>query len=499
MRWGSAAALFALVPACGSPTAITPDAAIDAAVDAPSFDVTGHAIVRDAINDALHQPTVVELPWHSITASVELADGSTPPVTIAADGTFSFPRTAADQPYRLTVVTDNGAPVEYQLAAPHVEIAGRIAGHYDRTPPTAGTLLQVSLPGAPGGGASNVQTTGLWTQTQRSSGGNDNFTIDWTAAGSLSGTLGMLDASKQDRAYFTILDAGGTATPQYTRITNVCSADLTLTAGATTPATCALAAQPQDHCAHLAVHVVTEMNRLVTALAGGPSYPIVGYQWLIQAIPVASFGPVAGLTLATQSGNILPATDLDRDQTTFGNPFPGHSLALVMSVVRARTIALPSTTGVNLNAATTVWTTLAPDCSTTSDLGSVIAYPSLPTLDGVRLDNDGLTVALDRTRDHELAWSVAASGSVDYWLARVWAVVNVANTTQLQLRRTWVTLDPHVSIDPAVFEANTTYVVETISVLAFLNAAAGDFRTVGFPASPYGVGARMSTMFRVTN
>lgn len=256
MRWRAVA--IALVPACGSPGATPLDAATDAPpTDAPTFDVTGHASVRNAINDAAHVPTVIDVPYHSITASVKLADGSTPAVTIAADGTFSFPRAAVDQPYRLTLVTDGGAPVEYQLAAPHFELGGRVAG--------------------------------------------------------------------------------------------------------------------------------------------------------------------------------------------------------------------------------------------------VIAYPSVPTLDGVRLDNDALTLALDRTRDHELAWSVAATGAVDYWVARVWAVVNVANATQLQLRRSWVVLGPHVTIDPSVFDANTTYIVETTAALSFLDAAAGDFRTVGFPASPYGFGSRLSTMFRVTN
>ena len=65
---------------------------------------------------------------------------------------------------------------------------------------------------------------------ERNGGSNGNFSVDWTMAGSLSGAIGLLDASLNDRIYYTVQDQVGD-TPKYTAFTAECTADVTMTAG----------------------------------------------------------------------------------------------------------------------------------------------------------------------------------------------------------------------------------------------------------------------------
>ncbi|MDB4957803.1 MAG: hypothetical protein JWO36_5372 [Myxococcales bacterium] len=493
MRFGLALLILA---ACSKAPGVEGDAAIDSPPsDAATYPVTGKYVLREVTNDSQHTPMITEVPVRSLALSVTLADGSSPHVDVQPDGTFSFSRAASDQPYRLRVVADGAKPVEYQLAAPHVDIAPPLWGRYDRTAVPANTVMSVTATGA-SSGTSVIVTTGLWTQTVRTNGNNGAFTLDWRTAGSLSGPIGLLDAAKSDRTYVVTYDSGGT-NPPYTRITTACSADVSLTPGATTPASCTIAPVAQNRCIHVAAHVATELSRIAAATAGTFTYPTNAFNWIAMAAPTPSLGPGGAPWLAYDGGT--PTTDIDRNMTLVGNPFPGHDVSIEMTVARARSLTLPGATATSLAIYTQHYVKPAPDCATTTDLSGVIAFPSLPALDGFVLGNDLFSLELDRSQLHDLTWSVASPGAVTYWVVQLHAVTNVGGATALDYRYAWVATDPHVTIDPALLESNTSYVVYVIASTVFVNPAQGDFRTIDYPAKPYATGANVSGMFRVTN
>ena len=89
-----------------------------------SFDTTLY-------NDVLGAGGSEETLYNSLVASVREPDGTWAQLAVAADGTFSF---AADGSYRLQLAADGGRPLELQLAAPHLDLAGSISGRYERAP-----------------------------------------------------------------------------------------------------------------------------------------------------------------------------------------------------------------------------------------------------------------------------------------------------------------------------------------------------------------------------
>ena len=91
-----------------------------------------------------------------------------------------------------------------------------------------------------------------------------------------------------------------------------------------------------------------------------------------------------------------------------------------------------------------------------------IAIPALPALDGVALDTDSLSLALDRTSDHTLTWNVAASGPADVLVVELYQATSVSNQTKLSIIRAYVTLDQTLAIDPLVFTAGGTYLFEVV-------------------------------------
>jgi hypothetical protein len=128
-----------------------------------------------------------------------------------------------------------------------------------------------------------------------------------------------------------------------------------------------------------------------------------------------------------------------------------------------------------------------------------MALAGAPSFDGVALASDSLSFSIDRARDHDLTWPIAAPGVADYWVAQLFEVTNVANTTTIVYRHGWIVNDPHVVIAPASLPPNKYYLIAIIALAPYPNAATGDFRTIGYPAKPYGSATTWSALFRVTN
>ena len=139
-------------------------------------------------------------PPGTIAFAVTLDDGSKPPVAYGNDGTFSFPRAASDQPYRL-VITADGSTSELQHTSSQLKLVSLVAGRPDRRPLAAATL-QFSVPIAGVAQSSAyVESTGLWTQSFTGAVG-PTVSFDWRLAAAATGSvIGLLDAAHYDRVY----------------------------------------------------------------------------------------------------------------------------------------------------------------------------------------------------------------------------------------------------------------------------------------------------------
>jgi hypothetical protein len=468
-------AVVAIVAACGGSHAHPPDAEPDTGAAAM---VMSRDVARDLRDDMQALPIVDERPYNSLVASVRQPDGTWSPLAVAADGTFSF---AADGSYRLELSADGGRTLELQLAATHLDLAGSIGGRYERAPVPAGTQLAVTLGNPSATGVSAIASTGIWFGTTRQNGTNASFVVDWTASG-------LLDAGAYDKLYGLTYDS--VDNPAFTAITSACSSDVTMTGGTATPAGCTLAPVVRDHCVHIVAHVTAEDARVVAALAGAPAFATAAYSWNIDAVPAPSLGPVGLLSIAGYGVNAAPTADIDRDLTMYAVPFLGHAPMVITSVVRQRT----TSAGLTLSAYTQHYVQPAPDCATPTDIPGTVAIAGVPTLDGVALASDNVEVALDPTRDHELAWPVA-SGTADLWVVNLYTVTGA----QLAYQRAWLTADPHIAIDAAQLPAGASYVFYIRAVAGVPGARAGDLRTVAYPAAPYADSVVPSAIFGVTN
>ena len=477
--------------ACKGRPAATPDAGPDAAPDAPSYAITGRELVRQIANDAQHEPAVTDVPRHTVTITQLLPGGSTAPVTVGADGSFAFASPTAQ--LRLAVVRDGGVPAEYQLTATQLDFAEASAGRYDRVAPGVGTALVVATTGSTAGTAV-VDTTGLWTQTTQPPGSSSNFTLDWTRADALSGPPGLLDAGANDRVYVTYFNnvAGG-----YVAMNEACSADVTMTSGAAAMAACASAPLTLDRCVHLQAKVVAEDQRLAAALPASTPYTSAGVSWVVGALPAPQVDPVGGLRLAYGGVQTAPSTDIDQD-IAFANPFPGHAAAVAVQVARTRSFALPGAGPTSLTAKTLEIVAPAADCTTPTVVMDDVGIAAPPVLDGLALDHDGVTAALDRTRPHALAWGLGASGGADTWVVYLYAATAPAGQTQLALQRVFVAAEPAVELDAADLPAGT-YLFRVDGYELYPHAVDGDFRTLRFPAAPFAQSSVWSGSFVVTD
>ena len=479
--------------ACGSPAAVADAPSPDAPGASDAFAlVNGRARALDVRLDSQHLPMPGDQPFVNLAATLRQPDGTWAPVTVAADGSFSFAMPDA-RSYRLRLAADGGLAVELALGSPSLDYIGRYAFRYDRTPVPAGTILNVTLPGAPAAGMAVIETTGIWGNVGRpAAAGNGSFTLDWTAM------PGLLDASANDRAYAVIIDAAGTA-PQYNTITSACSADITMAAGANA-LTCSLAPQPLDHCMHVRAHFASESARVAAAVPPSLSYPNQVWSWNIDAAPDPMLGPIALMSIGGTGYATPPAVDVDRDQTLYGLPAPGHSPVLQVSMQRYRTATAPgATAGVTLSIVTQHFVSAAPDCSTPTEAQGTVAIAGTPALAGTPLAADNQKVSIDRSSDVGVSWPIAADGRADYWVVVIDQVTTIGAATVLVPVQVWYATDTQIAVDPSLLVANKLYIVEVVAVQGFADSESGDFRTLSFPQTVYATSVQWSAMFEVTN
>lgn len=484
MRWLAIVVALVALAACSGSHGHGPDAGGDGDGSAASFSFTGHATVRQLANDPAHLPAVIEGPFQTLAITAHLDDGTSMPITPAADGSFTLTTPAPIA--RLEVANDVNATTDYELGAPMLDLAVRQGSRYDRVVPAPSTALAFTITSAASGNV-RIVSTGVWTQSPKLPSASTTFNFDWSTA------PGLLDAAANDRVYYTVETSVGST--QYLALTSMCSADVTMVQGMTTPVACTAAPVTQDQCTHIVAHVVDEATRV--AAAAGPAFTTIAWDWTVAALPAETFGAISPIVVAHSNATTEPSADVDR-MVTYAQPFPGHSTTVAMTYARTRSYAMGQLMPMQLRVATTHWVKPAADCTTPAELTGTVALATTPVLDGVTLDSDGLALAFDAAHPHVVSWGIA-SGAADHWLVRVEHVIDNAGTTDTEVTHSYLTAGTSITLDPAIFTPGQHYLINIQGAQFFPGAAAGDLRTIGYPAAPYATSEVTSGVFVVDN
>ncbi len=431
-----------------------------------------------------------------ITLTVTLDDGSTPPVDYNADGTFTFRIAHSGQSYRLVISNAVLSLFEYQAADSRFTMVSRLAGRPDRVPVTKPTTINFSysIP-APCTVAAPcyplVMSTGIYSFTGVGLSNTGVFSYNWQNVNVAAGTLGLLDASRNDAIYLEQYQQTMVGTAYYDWIAGVATAQITQTDGGTsnigdgntrTPMT----AVNLDKCGHVIAAFYEELHRLGSAVS--EPYNNAGDDWQIAEVPDPTLGPVAADWVADYSQPNGSVADSD-GQFGFGNPFSGTQLIAGMQVYAQRPISLPGTTTPGeLTNQTFEWIDMPKlDSSCPANVVTLpsggIAIASLATLAGDLLDNDSQTVMLDPDTDPLVTWTTAAPGALDYSVALLFELLPSSGTTVTVLRYQIMTHDrTQVTFPRALFATGHAYVIRIDDHVGFPNAKSGDFSVLTYPA-----------------
>ena len=438
------------------------DSAGDLAGQCVSGIVTGRYTQRFAINDDHYAPQLLEQPVSSPSLAVKLDDGTAP--AISYDGAaFSFPIHHDGQIYDLVV-----SGTTYQLALPHVVVADAIAGRPDRVPVMPSTKINFRYTSAPPGDTV-IASTGVWTRTDLMTG-NIYFTFDWSTASSLSGSLGLLDASKHDQLYFTRVNtSNGVST-----IVGAAALPLMLPNGGLIDlAPTVLPSLPVDVCKLVYAPLSSEATRL------GGTMPTA--TWSLQALPLPALGPTGALEIYSRA-TVAPTTNVNA-MAKFNNPF-GATVVARMRVDTAKSIMASGAMTASTQLETTIVTAdTGGDTKCNGPMTSLqrtISTPDNPTVANTPIGAEGMQLmAFDRGQPVTITWS--ADGELhEIALYQVGVDSNTFETTLTSVYDAR-TIVPSVEIDPALLASGQSYVIMLLERRGYPGAATGDVTTRALP------------------
>jgi hypothetical protein len=445
---------------------------------------TGRDVQHYATNDASFEPVVTTRGIPGITPTATLLDGTVEPVTYSdRDGSFSFPNPDG-QPYDLQL---DGTLFQFDL--PHVELVEHLAGRPDRTPITKPTQVHFQYQStAPGN--DTIASTGVWTETPMANG-NNVITFDWKSAVSLSGSNGLLDASKNDQLFFTKVSQQ----TGYTTITAYATATPTLADGtmATIPSA-TLTVPLLDQCVHVVAPEMSTYARITSAL------PMGNYSsqqsWTVIAVPsLDETGVVGALVIAT--GTDAGLVDVDKT-ITLHDPYPGTTLLGKLEVNALFTLSQGGIDGSgSVINGFTIWAPFASTgaCATdTATLAPTIGLPGPLSVGGTQITSHEQHVTADLTQRVMLSWGYVVPGPVDLTEVQLVELSNDGTSLAVDLRFDEYTATASLSIDPTLLVKGHTYIVHLVSHASAANAAAGDFVT---PAVPIETSSAWSESFTV--
>lgn len=162
-----------------------------------------------------------------------------------------------------------------------------------------------------------------------------------------------------------------------------------------------------------------------------------------------------------------------------GNPYPSHAVSVRTFAARDRNVTAPSVaTSAGLTTQATTWPV------------PVTAIPA-----GQALAVDGQRVMIDRSAPAVLEWTTVGAGEVDYYEVMITEIDAVFGRTFIASRRTYLTTVPAILVEPALIESGGLYAFSIASHVGYPLAGAGDFVTLGYPATPLAISRSCTATF----
>jgi hypothetical protein len=436
---------------------------------------TGRIVDRFVVNDEMGRPLLQErvIPAAELKPSVIFEDGSMSPVAYREqDGVFSFANPTGLH-YELRYETA-GTARAFQHAAPHVVTGHYAAGRRDRVPVTRPTTLSFQQTPALTGQAW-ITSTGLWTQS--AAGNGSNGSVNWMNAGSFSGALGLLDASRFDRVHYVLT---GTVLG-YSTITAHSSYAVTQIDGVALTAAGPLASVTnRDLCVDVAHLAATELARIKTVY---PSATGGSTGWSITAAPARDVRPHFGHSLAFATATTAA------DGTTaarFVNPYPGTLLVATMTTNATVSIGYRTNGGVTFGVDSRIEVAVDPtdaSCSTAAMLQPTTALSGNATIAGTPIDAADKMVTLPAGAPFVIAtWTTVRPGPAHVYNVTLHELEDDgAGGTTTAVRGGWQSSEQRVMIPAALLVKGHEYVLQFQTTTGMPNAAAGDHLTVEYP------------------
>lgn len=441
--------------------------------------VTGVYLLRSIENQPDGTPVVMTEPYArgALEVDVELDDGTPRDVALADDGSFSFTTATVGQRYSLTFRSRYSSRT-YQHDATNLVLVERVAGRADRQLVPANTFIDYSLTNRPLSTTAieEIQSTGIWARVGVT--GVLGPKVDWATAITQTEPLGLLDAARNDVAYYVQYDVQGT----YYRAMSSARAPATLIGGQTTTVMATAAPVAADMCTRVQWDAPRELERVTSSIDDEVSTLAV---WSIVATPSADLAAVAKLPLALSSAGVMTAVD---DMVSYGNPYFAGTRSAELAAIVYRTTAQWITLAVS--------TPVAPDCTTPTILPvGETPFPLTMQLAGTMLDRADQIVAIDRSSAARVTWQASATGHVDDAALVLHEVVAVPGGTFVSTLKAIVyTTAAEATLDPALLESGHKYVLVLTLRGGLPGASIGDYDHI---AATLPVGGLQSLPFRV--
>ncbi len=468
----------------------------------PTFalDVSIFTATREVRNDPAGLPVTLIVDRPRVTPTVILADDSVPEVVALADGRYSFVRATEDQAYRVSFDSD----VEYQGSTRDLTIEDFVIGRADRSAPSAVDVKQTIQDSVLSTATTAyLVTTGLWTETPHTAGTgtNQSFTLNWSAAvipDRFYDAVGVVEASKHDRAYAVSQTTATVAAGSYRRVTSACENSGWVALGTNVAVDLSCTTMPvTDACEQ--VHASpAEALELLATVVDPLIYTGQQHGWEIGAVPAPDHQPQFGLTLAWKQVGTAAGTAAWDAPVTFGNPVPGHAVGVRTQAGRSRQVLAPgATTGAGLGADIKSWRPAGAACGDAIPPQPVGLVASATSFAGVQLVQDGIRIGVDRNQLAVLEWSTVGTGNVDYYQVVLHEVARSFNGTFIAPRRTYVTTSTSIAVASGLLEAGKLYVFSIAVHDGYPMGSSGDFVTLGYPDSPLSISRTWSSTFTV--
>lgn len=422
--------------------------------------VTGVYLLRSIENQPDGTPVVMTGPYArgALEVDVELDDGTSRDVTLADDGSFSFTTATIAQRYSLTFRSRYSSRT-YQHDAANLTLVERVAGRADRQLVPTNTFIDYALTNRPVSTTAieEIQSTGIWARVGVTGLLGPN--VDWAKAVTQTEPLGMLDAARNDVAYYVQYDVQGT----YYRPMWSARASVTLQGGQTTTVTATAAPVAVDMCTRLQWDAPRELERITSSIDDEVNTTAV---WNIVATPSDDLATTAKLPLALSNGGVLTAVD---DMVSYGNPYSVGTrraeLSAIVSRNTAQWISLAVTTPVEA------------DCTTPTILpvGEIQYALSMQVADSV-LDSADQIVAIDRSAPVRVTWQASATGRADDASLVLYEVVPTpGGLFVMTLKAIVYTTAAEATLDPALLESGHKYALIVTLRGGLPGASIGDY------------------------